>query len=75
MVVYFGPLVTSVVLVLALVKPLAGAAVNQTEAGAGTIEQAEKIPYHFQLLYWLKHVLDEMMMSSHDCMMFGGSQV
>ena len=45
---------TSVVLVLALVKLLAEAAVNQTEAGGGMIEQAGGLPYHSQLLYWLK---------------------
>ena len=47
MVVYFGPLVTSAVLVLELLKLLAEAAVNQTEAGAGVIQQAESFPYHF----------------------------
>ena len=57
MVICFGPLVTSVVLVLALVKLLAVAAVNQAETGAAMIEQAESFPYHSQLLYWLK--LDE----------------
>ena len=57
MVMCFGPLVTSVVLVLALVKLLAVAAVNQAETGAAMIEQAESFPYHSQLLYWLK--LDE----------------
>ena len=55
MVICFGPLVISVILVLALVKLLAEAAVNQTEAGAGMIEQDESFPYHFQLLYWLRH--------------------
>ena len=50
----FDPLVTSVVLVLALVKLLAEAAVNQTEAGDAMIEQAESFPYHSQLLYWSK---------------------
>ena len=57
MVMCFGPLVTSVVLVLALVKLLAEIAFNKTEAGAGMIEQAESFPYDSRLLYWLK--LDE----------------
>ena len=42
---------------LALVKLLVEAAVDQTEAGAGMIEQAESLPDHSQFLYWLK--LDE----------------
>ena len=54
MVIRFGPLMTSVVLMLALVKLLAEAAVNQTEVGDAMIEQAESFPYHSQLLYWSK---------------------
>ena len=42
MVIRFGPLMTSVVLMLALVKLLAEAAVNQTEVGDAMIEQAER---------------------------------
>ena len=41
----FWSLVTSVVLVLALVKLLAEAAIIQTEAGARMIEQAENFSY------------------------------
>ena len=50
----FGPLVTSVVSALALVKLVTEVAINQTEAGASVVEPANFFPYHFQLQYWLK---------------------
>ena len=65
------------VLVLVLVELLAQAAVSQTEGGGAISDGIESFLCYSQLLYCLQvdETCKQYMISSHNCTMFGQSQV